>query len=164
MTLRDFSQSGSAYSFLDVTLDVSAERLTRGATEIKLRPKSFQVLRYLAERAGRLVTREELLNAIWPDVVVTDESLTKCIADIRTALGNDSQQVIRTVARRGYIFTAALTTIVEFTRHLAIAPAVRTPVSTNRWAVILALLLMEGLTAPVYRAERAGRGSVGAAL
>ena len=117
MTLRDFSQTGSVYSFLDVTLDVSAERVTRGATELKLRPKSFQVLRYLAERAGRVVTREELLHAIWPDVVVTDESLTKCITDIRKALSDDAQKVIRTVARRGYVFAAPITRTLEFPRQ-----------------------------------------------
>jgi DNA-binding winged helix-turn-helix (wHTH) protein len=92
MALRDVSQAGSAYAFLDMTLDVSAERLARGEADVKLRPKSFQVLRYLAERSGRLVTREELLRATWPDVIVTDESLTKCIADIRKALNDDSQQ------------------------------------------------------------------------
>jgi DNA-binding winged helix-turn-helix (wHTH) protein/Tol biopolymer transport system component len=118
VSLRDLSQTGSSYSFLDVTVDLSAERLTRGAAEIKLRPKSFQVLRYLTERAGRLVTRAELLEAIWPDVAVTDESLTKCIADIRKALRDDSQQVIRTVARRGYVLTAPVTRILDVRRQI----------------------------------------------
>ena len=118
MSLRDISQAGSSYSFLDVTLDVAAECLTRGSAEVKLRPKSFQVLRYLAERAGRLVTREELLAAIWPDVVVTDESLTKCIADVRKALNDNSQEIIRTVARRGYVFTAPVTRILDVRRHV----------------------------------------------
>jgi adenylate cyclase len=90
--------------FLDVTLDLAAERLTRGTSEIRLRPKSFQVLRYLVERPGRLVTREELLHEVWADVTVTDESLTKCIADIRKALSDDAQEIIRTVTRRGFIF------------------------------------------------------------
>jgi DNA-binding winged helix-turn-helix (wHTH) protein/Tol biopolymer transport system component len=116
VTLRDVSQTGSAYAFRDVLLDVSAERLVRGDTNVKLRPKSFQVLRYLAERSGRLVTREELLRAIWPDVIVTDESLTKCIAEIRKALNDDAQQVIRTVARRGYVFAAPVTKTVAFPR------------------------------------------------
>jgi TolB-like protein/DNA-binding winged helix-turn-helix (wHTH) protein len=95
-----------SYSFLDFTLDLAAERVLRGATEIKLRPKSFQVLRYLVERPGRLVTREELMQAVWGDVAVTDESITKCIADIRRALADDSQEIIRTVTRRGFLFQA----------------------------------------------------------
>src|SRR5690242_15606266 len=55
---QDSAQRGDSYSFLDFTLDPGAERLVRGTTAIKLRPKSFQVLRYLVERPGRLVTRE----------------------------------------------------------------------------------------------------------
>src|SRR5919107_1615282 len=59
------------------------------------------MLRHLVGRAGSLVTREDLLQSIWRDIVVTDESITKCIADIRKALNDDVQKVIRTVARRG---------------------------------------------------------------
>src|SRR6266404_2081555 len=103
---QPFSQLGSVYSFLDFTLEVAAERLMHGPTEIKLRPKSFQVLRYLVEHHGRLVTREEALQAVWGDVAVTDESVTKCIADIRKALVDDSQEIVRTVPRRGFLFQA----------------------------------------------------------
>lgn len=78
----------------------------RGTSEIKLRPKSFQVMQYLIEHHGRLVTREELMRAVWEDVAVTDESLTKCIADIRKALVDHSQEIIRTVTRRGFLFQA----------------------------------------------------------
>jgi len=98
------ARAGNSYSFLDFTLDLSSERLVRGTTEIKLRPKSFQVMRCLVEGRGRLVTREELMQAVWGDVAVTDESITKCIADIRKALGDDSQEIIRTVTRRGFLF------------------------------------------------------------
>src|SRR5262249_15410769 len=107
----DDSAHECAYSFLDFTLDPAAERLTRGTSEIKLRPKSFQVLRYLVERHGRLVTREELMQAVWGEVAVTEESLTKCIADIRKALADDSQEIIRTVTRRGFLFQAAVSTV-----------------------------------------------------
>src|SRR4051812_5398242 len=95
-------------SFLDFTLDLAAERLGRGNLEIKLRPKSFQVLRCLVEHHGRVVTRDELMEAVWAGVVVTDESLSKCIADIRKALGDDSQDIVRTVTRRGFLFQAAV--------------------------------------------------------
>src|SRR5207244_8531240 len=84
----------------------AAERLLRGTGEIRLRPKSYQVLRYLVQRQGRLVTREELMQAVWGDVAVTDESITKCIADILRALADDSQDIVRTVTRRGFLFQA----------------------------------------------------------
>ena len=80
MNLHDSAEHEYSYSFLDFTLDLAAERLVRGANEIKLRPKSFQVLRYLIERHGRLVTRDELMQAVWGDIAVTDESISKCIA------------------------------------------------------------------------------------
>jgi DNA-binding winged helix-turn-helix (wHTH) protein/Tol biopolymer transport system component len=106
------------YCFGAFTLDLESGLLCRGGEEIALRPKSFEVLAYLVERHGRLVSREELMSALWPDVTVTDESVTKCIADIRRALGDDSQQSIRTVARRGYLFMALLTApVVEFPRQ-----------------------------------------------
>jgi TolB-like protein/DNA-binding winged helix-turn-helix (wHTH) protein/Flp pilus assembly protein TadD len=100
----DLPKHDSSFSFLDFTLDRAAERLLRGTSEIKLRPKSFQVLQYLVDRYGRLVTREELLQTVWGDVAVTDESVTKCIADIRKALADDSHKIIRTVSRRGFLF------------------------------------------------------------
>jgi DNA-binding winged helix-turn-helix (wHTH) protein/Tol biopolymer transport system component len=103
---QDSADRGRSYSFLDFTLDQATQRLLRGTAEVKLRPKSFQVMRYLVENAGRLVTREELLQAVWGDVAVSDESVTKCIADIRKALGDDSQEIVRTMTRRGFLFQA----------------------------------------------------------
>jgi DNA-binding winged helix-turn-helix (wHTH) protein len=106
MDLDKPAQYGSAYSFLDFKVDLSTERLLRGSDEIKLRPKSFHVLSYMIEHHGRLVTREELLRAVWDDVVVTDESVTKCITEIRKALSDESQEIIRTVHKRGFVFQA----------------------------------------------------------
>src|SRR5262249_1378211 len=79
---------------------------------IPLKPKTFTVLRYLVAHAGRLVTKEELLDALWPDVHVTDGVLKVCVRELRRALGDDVQapQYITTVHRRGYRFIAPLTT------------------------------------------------------
>jgi pimeloyl-ACP methyl ester carboxylesterase/DNA-binding winged helix-turn-helix (wHTH) protein len=90
------------------TLDLQGCSLLRGSDEIRLRPKSFDVLRYLVEHTGRLISKEELLQAIWPDVVVTEDSLVQCIGDIRTALGDNAHRIIKTVPRRGYLFAAEL--------------------------------------------------------
>ncbi len=92
------------YFFDEFTLDVTRGSLRRGATEIKLRPKSFEVLKYLAENGGRLVTKDELIEAVWAETAVTDDSLVQCLKDIRRALGDQAQTFIKTVPRRGYIF------------------------------------------------------------
>jgi DNA-binding winged helix-turn-helix (wHTH) protein len=68
-----------------------------------LRPKSFEVLRYLVEHAGRVGGKEEIIKAVWPDVIVTDESLTRCISEVRRAIGDESQKIIKTVPKRGYL-------------------------------------------------------------
>jgi Tol biopolymer transport system component/DNA-binding winged helix-turn-helix (wHTH) protein len=98
-------------------LDLCAGFLRRGAEDVALRPKPFEVLVYLVEHHGRLVTKGELTAAVWPDVAVMDNTLAQCLVEIRRALGDDSQQLIRTVARRGYVFTVPVTTpVVEFPR------------------------------------------------
>jgi DNA-binding winged helix-turn-helix (wHTH) protein len=78
----------------------------RGSEEVKLRPKSFETLRHLVENSGRLISKHELISAMWADTSVTDDSLVQCLIDVRRALGEDAQQIIKTVPRRGYIFDA----------------------------------------------------------
>lgn len=68
-----------------------------------LRPKSYRVLEVLAERRGELVSKDDLAAAVWTDMVVTDESLSQCISDIRRVLGEDDANLLRTVPRRGYV-------------------------------------------------------------
>jgi Predicted integral membrane protein len=98
--------SHQEYFFGEFTLDVTRGCLLRGHEEIKLRPKSFQVLRYLVENHGRLISKDELIQAAWADTAVTDDSLVKCLKDIRQALDDEAHQIIKTVQRRGYIFAA----------------------------------------------------------
>ena len=94
--------------FGDFTLNLMRCALLHKGVEIALRPKAFDVLLYLAERAGRLVAKEEIIEAVWPDVAVTDDSLVQCVREIRSALGDSSQRLIKTVHRRGYVFAAEL--------------------------------------------------------
>lgn len=77
--------------------------------ERQLRPKSFDLLRHLVANPQRVVTRAEILDAVWPGVFVTDDSITQCVTDIRRALGDAGGQVIRTVPRRGYLLQAEVT-------------------------------------------------------
>src|SRR5262245_49922868 len=92
--------------FEGYTLDIAHNLLRAADREVTLRRTSLEVLRYLAENPGRLVTKEELLKAIWPDVVVTEESLTHCVSEVRQAIGDSKQTIIATVPRRGYRFAA----------------------------------------------------------
>ena len=89
--------------FESFTIDLDRLCLQGPSGRAELRPKSFEVLRYLVEHAGRVVTKEEVLSAVWPDVTVSDELLTQCIRDVRRALGDESQRIVKTVPRRGYL-------------------------------------------------------------
>jgi TolB-like protein len=90
------------------TLDLERLCLDGPPGQIDLRRKSFDVLRYLVEHAERVVTKEELIKAVWPDVTVGDESLTQCISEVRRALGEQSHRIIKTVPRRGYLFNVPI--------------------------------------------------------
>jgi len=92
------------YEFGEFTLDLDRAGLYRHNVDLQLRPQVLDVLCYLVARSGSLVTKEELLDEIWGDKAVTDDSLTHCIIEIRKALGDDNRQVIRTVPRRGFVF------------------------------------------------------------
>lgn len=97
------------FSFAGFRLDLQQGTLGNENGEIELRPKSFEVLRYLVGNAGRLVAKEELLRAVWPNVTASEESLTRCISDVRLALQDGESRIIKTVPRRGYRFTAPVT-------------------------------------------------------
>ena len=95
------------FGFEGFVLDLKRGCVWGERGEIDLRPKSFEVLRYLVENAGRLVPKDELIKAVWPNVIVTDESLARCISDVRLALHDQHQQIVKTVPRRGYMLAAA---------------------------------------------------------
>jgi predicted ATPase/DNA-binding winged helix-turn-helix (wHTH) protein len=78
----------------------------KAGEEIKLRPKVYDTLKYLVEHPGRLIGKQELMQAVWPDAFVTDDSLVQCTLELRRALDDRSQQLLKTVPRRGYLFTA----------------------------------------------------------
>src|SRR2546428_6461125 len=101
------------FQFEGYTLDVAHSLLRAADGEIPLRPKSFEVLRYLVENADRLVTKDELITAIWPNVVVADESLTHCVSEVRRAIGDRDQTIIRTISRRGYRFAAPVSRLTK---------------------------------------------------
>ncbi len=93
--------------FAGFELDAEKGLLSRDGKAIDLRPKSYALLHYLAQNAGRVLSKDELLDAVWNDVSVTEDSLTQCIRDIRLALGDAGQLLIRTLPRRGYVFESS---------------------------------------------------------
>lgn len=96
----------TGYRFGAFTLDLATMTLNRDNATVDLRPKAFDTLRALVERGGQVVTKDELVSTVWPDVIVNDDALSQCIRDVRRALGDDGAALIRTVPRRGYIFDA----------------------------------------------------------
>jgi TolB-like protein len=97
----------AVYGFEGFTLDlVRGALLGPDGAERPLRPKSFALLRHMVENAGRLIEREEILEAVWPGLFVTEDSIGQCLKDVRRALGDDAQRLLRTLPRRGCIFAA----------------------------------------------------------
>jgi TolB-like protein/DNA-binding winged helix-turn-helix (wHTH) protein len=84
-------------------LDLTRGCLRCGDQEVALRPKAFEMLRYLAQNAGRLIPKQEIYEAVWPDVTVSDDSITQCIWELREKLGDNDHSLIKTVSRRGYL-------------------------------------------------------------
>lgn len=98
-----------AFEFREFKLDVARGCLLKGEKEIKLRPKVYEALKYLVENPGRLISKKELIQAVWPETFVTDDSLVQCTVELRRALEDHAQQLLKTVPRRGYLFTAEVT-------------------------------------------------------
>ncbi|MCK1516811.1 winged helix-turn-helix domain-containing protein [Bradyrhizobium sp. 190] len=97
---------GGVLRFAGFEVDLGRGELRVGGAPVSLRPKTFALLAYLAGHPGRLLTKDELIEAVWPDVTVTDDSLVQCVSELRAALRDDGQGLIKTVPRRGYLFDA----------------------------------------------------------
>ena len=103
---------GSVFCFGPFRLDSEAAELWRGPKRIDLRPKCFDLLRFLVLNRGKLMSRDALLENIWSDVVVSESTLSRTVTEVREALGDDAAtpQYIETVPRRGYKFIASVIT------------------------------------------------------
>jgi adenylate cyclase len=115
MTIRDADLSVQARAkglrFDRYVLDLERGCLLLDGTEIALRPKTFAVLHYFSENAGRLVSKDELFAAVWPNLAITDDALVQSIGELRRALGDDGPRLIKTIPRRGYRFESAVSVI-----------------------------------------------------
>ena len=99
------------YHFGRFSLDSRKRTLSRGDSPVSLTPKAFDVLLFLAQNPNRLVTKEELLQAVWGDTFVEEGNLTQYISHLRKAIGDNPEdtRLIVTIARRGYQFTTDVT-------------------------------------------------------
>ncbi len=150
----------------DWAVDPATNELRRGDQTVRIEPKAMDVLALLAERAGTVVSREELFAAAWPGLVVGDEALSQSIGKLRRALGDDPQApaYIETIAKRGYRLKATVR------RESAVAVEAPPRLGARRWwpwvggalAVLaiaggyLALRPAPGTPAPAAAAESAG--------
>jgi TolB-like protein len=96
------------YRFGSCTLDLDRGTLERDGALVPIRAKTYGLLAHLATNAGRVLGKDALLDAIWPDVTVTEDSLTQAIRDLRRAIGDERGEFVRTVPRRGYLFAIPL--------------------------------------------------------
>jgi DNA-binding winged helix-turn-helix (wHTH) protein/pimeloyl-ACP methyl ester carboxylesterase len=114
-----------AYRFGPFHLDVRERRLSRGGEVIPLRLKVFDTLLVLVENAGRLVTKQELLDTVWPETTVEENNLNHNVSVLRKALGEKAtgQQYIETVPRVGYRFAAPVDAAVPQTGASAASTA-----------------------------------------
>ncbi len=129
--------------FDSFSLDLVNECLWQGSKAIKLRPKAFAVLNYLLERPGQLVTKEELLNSIWPETFVSDAVLKVTIRQLREALDDDpkSPRFIETAHRRGYRFIGQIAESEQVTPNQEVGsvrtiPSSHLPAEDSCWGFV----------------------------
>lgn len=92
-----------------VTFSLLDNSLTDAAgLPVRLRPQSLMVLQTLAERNGEVVSKDTLIETVWPSLTVSDDSLTQCVADIRRALGDTNCTILRTAPKFGYCLNGSL--------------------------------------------------------
>src|ERR1700730_19176635 len=105
--------SGPNYRFGPFLVDRTRYRVVRHDAVLDLTPKLLDLLLHLLDNAGALVTKEQLLDALWPAANVTDNALAQAVSELRQALGDDAgtPRFIKTVARRGYRFIAPVAEI-----------------------------------------------------
>lgn len=114
------------YLFAGFELDQHRAELRGPNREpIKLRPKTFNILALFVTNPGRIISKQELLETVWPNVHVGEDSLFQCIREIRTALGDDQRQMVKLVSGRGYMFDT------EVVSAPVVAQTQASPVATN---------------------------------
>jgi DNA-binding winged helix-turn-helix (wHTH) protein len=161
-------QHKDLYEFDPFLLDVGERLLLRDGEAVPLAPKAFDMLVVLVQNGGRLLSKDDLMSAIWGDITVEEANLPLYISSIRKALGDsvDKPRYVRTVHRQGYRFIAPVlvrkleeTEPLESTRPTAVTDAPQVKQTTNDGQEADAARLPESLTVP----RRSPRGAESAA-
>jgi DNA-binding winged helix-turn-helix (wHTH) protein len=166
------------FEFNDFRLETAERRLLRNGSPIALAPKVFDTLVVLVENPGRLMSKDELMQRLWPDTFVEEVSLAQNISQLRKALGEPAgdAQIIQTVAKRGYRFVApvrivsngqgsSLPASVPVEEQPPPSESARLPTLTNRpiWKVVAGLagvaLILAGVGSFVLLSQRTGKAS-----
>jgi Tol biopolymer transport system component/DNA-binding winged helix-turn-helix (wHTH) protein len=139
------------YRFGNVDIDIANLQITVDGAIRPLEPKAFRLLQFLIENPGRAVSKDEILAAVWPDAAVTDNALTRAIAQLRKALGDHSREprFIETIPTIGYRF------LIQPDSQLETVPPPPSP-SSRRPVLLLAVIaiLLLSLAAVAYRQTR----------
>ena len=142
------------YRFGDVEFDREGFRLTRAGQPVRVEPKVLEVLAHLIDHRGRLVEKRELLGAVWGDTAVSEGALTRAIAQLRKAIGDDAREgrYLETVPTRGYRFLAEVETLGNGdAAAAAVAPSeaatAATPARRRAWPLLAVALVALAVSA-----------------
>ena len=144
------------YRFDDVIVQPDAFRVEKSGRVLALEPKSIRLLLYLIEHHSRAVSKEELLREIWEDVAVTDNALTRVVAQLRKALGDDAKvaRYVETIPTLGYRFVAEVTVVAKGHENGGLEPKLPTvagappelpgsvPIRQRTWAKVAAAAVL----------------------
>jgi len=144
------------YRFDDVIVQPDAFRVEKSGRVLALEPKSIRLLLYLIEHRSRAVSKEELLREIWEDVAVTDNALTRVVAQLRKALGDDAKvaRYVETIPTLGYRFVAEVTVVAKGHENGGLEPKLPTvagappelpgsvPIRQRTWAKVAAAAVL----------------------
>jgi len=137
------------YRFDQFEVDDREFRLSEGGTPVPLEPKALRLLIYLIENRNRLVRKQELLDKVWPDAMVTENALTRAIGLLRKALNEDSRapRYLETVPTAGYRFIAVVTVADEIPASQPVAQKQSTLLrsqvrASDKWIPVAGILLL----------------------
>ncbi len=150
------------YQFGEFCLDVDRGLLSRAGSVVPLRPKTWEVLAHLVKHHGELVSRADLIDHVWHNAVISDDSLTQCIVEIRRAIDDTDRTKLRTVPRRGFVFELPVTEMPYEEEALASRSA-----GSRRWLfaaampvlIVLGFLSLRMAPGPDETSSAAGQGS-----
>ena len=140
------------YTFGEFSLDTTRGVLCRSDEVVPLRPKSFAVLLYFLQHPGELVSRQDLIESVWKNAAVSDDSITQCIVEVRRALDDADHTMIRTVPRRGFVFESPVEELLE--EAAGPAPSSAENSKAMPWQWIAAAAFLAGLAVVLWMGTR----------